>query len=663
MKTQLFIILLVLVSGRINAQDEVNIINEVLLKEAVVSSSKNGIDSFERAAPAVKLDDLLQSVQGINLISRSSSGNEISLQGVSSERLDITISGIRIAEACTDKMDPINSNISSFITKSLDVSATSTGPSSGNTGTVNIGLITPHTRIPYVRTKFSQGFQSTSLARSTNLSFEKGNGKQAVLVAAGLNKAENYRMGNGQRLDFSQTNSAYFYLAAVKKLKSQGYLESKFLFNKGWDMGFPALPMDVSSAGLAMLSVDYSKKHLSDHWLKTELKFYTSIVNHVMDDTKRPNVIMHMDMPGRSNSIGLLWENKFKLLGKSWKSWFSTNRIFQYADMTMYGSEGDEMFMLTWPGVENFGSSAELEVTTMLNPKYCSKVKGGVAYNLIRPTDELGRQQWSVFTEPYALNRQSYRPQLQWEFKYFKNSDWTFKSELGFSYRNPSSSELFGFYLFNRNDGFDYLGNPTLKNEGRQYLQLSAQKGRGVLRTNSTLFVNHYSNFIQARQIEDYSAMTPGAFGVRQYENMDFAVITGIETKVKWLSSYGLKLEQDLKFIKGMALSINEHLAQIAPFSSKSAVFYKKNNSQISLSYEYTAQQALVSKSLNEDQTPSFHLIHMAYIWNKQLSNNREISIDLRCNNLFDRFYHNHLSWNNIPSSGRNIIASIRVTL
>jgi len=606
---------------------------------------------------------LLESSKGVSLIARSARGNEITLYGVSSERLDITVDGMRLAEACTDKMDPVNGNINSFILKGIDVNANSTGPSTGNSGNVNLSLIRPQLSGPYQKTRISQNFESASLARSSNISFEKGNGRKAHMAAAGYTQADNYRMGNGEKLPFSQYNMAYAYWSGTECLKNKAQIDGRFLWNKGWDMGFPALPMDVSKAEMVLAGLDYSQRDIHSKWLQTKLKLYGSYVTHIMDDTKRPDVPMHMDMPGLSSSIGFVWQNKFLSFGKKVRANFSVNRIFQYADMTMYGNENDEMFMLTWPGVENLGASLDFEWSLFKNEKSSSKLKTSLFSNRLKATDEMGRKQWTVFVDESALTRLSIRPAIKWNLKRrFKNA-WSLNSKVELTTRNPGTSELFGYYLYNRNDGYDYIGNPDLLNESRIHVSACLSKKIGMLRVEAILHSNMYENYIQGIAIDNYLPMTPGSFGVRQFVNIDHAWITGFETNIKLLTTSGFKLEQSSQYLRGMLLSEQDNLPQIAPFTSRTSIFYRWNNSQFSFSHEFYSKQRKTNANLNEGSTPGYNLANLNYSWTKDLAKDRKFKLDLSCRNVFNAFYHSHMSWNNIPSAGRNIVLNLGVVL
>ena len=76
------------------------------------------------------------------------------------------------------------------------------------------------------------------------------------------------------------------------------------IYDRANDVGYPALPMDVSLARAVIGSLSYEHKELSDDIALWETKLYANSIKHVMDDTNRPDVIIHMDMPGWSDTYG-----------------------------------------------------------------------------------------------------------------------------------------------------------------------------------------------------------------------------------------------------------------------------------------------------------------------------------------------------------------------
>ena len=68
--------------------------------------------------------------------------------------------------------------------------------------------------------------------------------------------------------------------------------------------------MDVSLAKAVIASVSYEYSNKERFIKSLETKIYANSITHVMDDTKRPNVPIHMDMPGWSDTYGFYIKSK-----------------------------------------------------------------------------------------------------------------------------------------------------------------------------------------------------------------------------------------------------------------------------------------------------------------------------------------------------------------
>src|SRR5690606_39707052 len=79
------------------------------LEEIVIISEQ--APSAKESKPLSTLDHYLEKASFINMIRRGSYAWEPFINGMASERNVITIDGMRIYGACTDKMDPVTSYV------------------------------------------------------------------------------------------------------------------------------------------------------------------------------------------------------------------------------------------------------------------------------------------------------------------------------------------------------------------------------------------------------------------------------------------------------------------------------------------------------------------------------------------------------------------------
>ena len=116
--------------------------------------------------------------------------------------------------------------------------------------------------------------------------------------------AENYIDGNGQEVLFSQFRKFNISATSGFSFDENKLLEGSIIYDKATNVGYPALPMDVSLAQALITSLKFEYLPKSSKIENWETKIYYNTITHKMDDTKRPSVPIHMDMPGWSDTFG-----------------------------------------------------------------------------------------------------------------------------------------------------------------------------------------------------------------------------------------------------------------------------------------------------------------------------------------------------------------------
>src|SRR5690606_34919126 len=132
-------------------------------------------------------------------------------------------------------------------------------------------------------------------------------------------------------------------------------LTASFIFDEARDVGYPALTMDVSLARAVIGSVGFEKETLWGSFSNWKSKLYFNTVTHVMDDTQRPDVPIHMDMPGWSDTYGFFSEARLNTIKHKFVFKLDGYYNKSLAEMTMYPNAPDQlpMFMLTWADVRS----------------------------------------------------------------------------------------------------------------------------------------------------------------------------------------------------------------------------------------------------------------------------------------------------------------------
>ena len=615
------------------------------------------VDYYKVNTPATT-EEILSRSRSVDMIRRGNYGLEPTIRGFSAGQINLTIDGMHLQCACTDKMDPITIYVEPQNLYSIDVMTFSNGLQFGSTigGSINMQLANPS----YNQTSISSviGYQSAANSYNGNIAFNTGSEKLALLLNGTYRKSNNYRAGNGKTIPFSYYEKTNFSLNVNYSISEDDEIKSTILFDDGWDIGYPALPMDVSYAKARIYSLAFNSLNTSDFILKLDSKIYGNSITHFMDDTKRPSVPMHMDMPGWSNTYGGYVDAQLNTgINHVTKIRTEVYRTDVRAEMTMYPEEGEPMFMLTLPDTRRWVTSIFINDYWNFAKSYFVSANARIENINSLVTSEFGRQQLSVFGYNTEQAKNILLLNGSLNFNKQVNDDIEISALFGYSERAPSFNESYGFYLFNSFDGYDYVGNPEMNVEQSLNAEIAFQFYSDLLNLKATGFYNHIKNYMIGVIDESLSAMTIGANGVKIYNNTKYATISGTELSLFITPFNNLKSLTTLKYQIGKDNN-SEQLALISPLKILTSLTYQLNKLSMQGEFEYSAPQNNVRASVGEQKTSSYFLLHLRLSYNF-LYDDFSILVNTGIENLFDINYRDHLDWGNIPRPGRNIYASI----
>ena len=630
-----------------------------LLSEITIqaTSSEDTLQSFFRANKSATTEDILSRLQGVYLIRRGSYGQEPMLRGMSGGQLNVTIDGMKMFGACTDKMDPVTIYVEPQNLKGVTIMQGSAGSQMGSTvgGSIDMQLAQPRYSSRSFYGQAGVGYQGISNGINSYVNGNYSTKKGAYNFSVNYRKAENYVDGNGQEVLYSQYEKINFTGGAKWHIGSDTLI-ANVLIDNGWNIGYPALPMDVGSAKAKIFALTYERAKCHGLVEKFRTKAYYNSIFHVMDDTHRPDVVMHMDMPGESKTMGIFGEGNIRRMGHhtiSFRTDFYYNHVL--AEMTMYPVGETPMYMQTWPSSGRAVGGIYLADNYSLTPsaKITADARLDIAFNSI--DDGIGQNQLAVFypnTSPTAsMLASSFNIRLQQLW----GSSMIAEAHAGYGERLPTLSEMYGFYLFNRNDGYDYIGNVNLKTEKSWSGDISFTYFTNAFQVSVTAFYKFLPDYIFANTAEDILPMTPGANGVKVYENISYATYAGGDLTLLGNLSPAFRLVNTTKYTVAEDDS-NNPLPLIPPLTSITTLQYWRSNWNIQVECEAALRQQKINPSFGEDTTPGYAVINLrgGYTFGKQ-----KLVVNGGIENVFDTFYHAHLDWGNIPRPGRNLYASL----
>jgi iron complex outermembrane receptor protein len=635
----------------------VRFLNELLVNGVKLEDNK-GL-AFYKPNQANTTEDVLCHMAQVSLVRRGAYGQEPVIRGLSAGQINVSIDGMRMFGACTDKMDPVSIYVEPQNLKQIDVQASTIGSSTGATvgGSVNFQLADASFVNPLYLEVGTSVF-SASKGVATFFTFNKAFNKNAWRLNGVYRKHQPYRQGGGGSVPYTQYEKFNMSGSYMHGLNAKDTLQADVLVDYGWNIGFSALPMDVGYARTILGSVQFSRNTPDEFVTKWVSKIYFNTIYHEMDDTHREQVSMHMDMPGSSNTGGAFADGNLKPLGNHRASFrLDTYVNYSLAEMTMYPEDEQSMYMQTWPGTIRSVSGLFLKDVVKVSSSAEVSASMRIDYALTKVKDGLGADQLEIFYPGFERRRQQVLPVFNLVWSQYIGRDFLLNLQAGYGQRIPTVSEHTGFYLFNRMDGYDYIGNPDLKNEKSVSENMSLTYYGNKLELTTTLFNQNFTDYIMGKTDFSLSPMTPGANGVRVYKNVGQVWLSGVEVSLRFNPLSSWQFMQQTRYTYGV-LNHAEALPLIPPLTAQTSIIYSFKKLSAQADVEHAWVQNHFNALFGEDATPAYLVANLRL--NYELNGAKaDFRFQAGIENIFDARYHAHLDWGNTPRSGRNFFVTL----
>jgi len=671
----LVLIFIASISDAITKNNLVFETDTVNLKEVsvsvVVPLTNNKVTDFYRNNAFSTMDNINRRLEGLMLIKRGAYALEPQMNGFSGGQMNVTIDGMKMFGACTDKMDPITSYIEPSNLQSIKLkSGTNCSENGCNIGgSMDMTLLEPE--VKNANHSSSIAFGTESVNNSKNTLFLLGLKKANWLwVADGVyRKTENYRDGNGVVIPFSQFEKTNLHSALKYVPNAVNSLKADVLYDIASNVGYPALPMDVSLARATLFALEYQRKSVT----QLKAKVYYNQVLHIMDDSQRDSlymlknkpvgksdsVYMRMDMPGISSALGayvqvqIPWGEQHQLTVKA-----DSYSNYSLAEMTMhmrYAGFAQEkpMYMQTWPAMVRTVSGIYAENVTSLSPKLLLNANVRIDYNVDELQSEYGPNQFSIFNYSVDNQKNTFVKSVNLLAQYRFNTISSLVATVGHSERLPTIGERLGFYLFNAYDGYDYIGNPNIRPEQSNFLKLNLQLSTPVFKANISPSISFLSDYIMGVTNDQIAPMNFTARGIRMYTNIPRAKLFSTDFQlfynpVEYITFFCLT-----KYTFGELYS-GEAMPMIAPLKNVLAFQYQQNGLQLKLENESSLAQQRINLQFGEKVTPAFSVVNIKtayeFTYSKLIFN-----ASVGMSNLFNKVYFEHLDFGRINRPGRSV--------
>ncbi len=618
-----------------------------------------------RESPARDIGEALQNVPGLSSVRKGAIANDIVLRGMQRDNLNVFLDGVRLHGGCPSRMDPPSFH---FDFAEVDYIEVIKGPYDlRNPGSL-AGLVNAVSKEP------KRGL-------ATNLNVSYGSFNYLDLSATGSYGGEVFdtlvgyahkssdvpEAGNGQLLTDiypSTSNNRYrentvdsdayetdtFWIKGGGK-HGTGRSELSYSYQDAEHVLYPALLMDA----------DYDRTHRVN-WKTTvdnpglsisKLRFqaFLNRVDHLMDDTLRvsstPSMMVTKNYMMQTDAKTTTFGSKLNadmpvgagLLTSGVdfyrRNWDATN------ESAMWMSYAEQP-MIPDVDIDNFGIFGEYSYPLSKQVT----LKGGARLDHTRVTanaltgtrlDSLYQPYFSSsldnkadFTEPSANLQLTWKASEQLEFF----------TGIASASRTPDQQEL--FIGLQRMAGKNWLGNPALDATRNNQVDLGAKWKSANFLANVSVFYSSLTDYIYIAEATDPDGAGP-LIQARTYRNID-AIMYGGEFSSQVVMPFDLFLKGTLSYVKGENDDTNQPLAEIPPFSGVVSLRYDNGNWYAEISERFAARQDRVDESLQESETAGWGVTDLkagTFLGRWELLGG--------VNNLFDKYYFSHLSYQRDP--------------
>ena len=636
---------------------------ETTIDEVVVSSSQGTGKKAVSKGRVASIDEHLAQLSKVEMVRRGNYAWEPVVNNMATERVSTTIDGMKIFYACTDKMDPVTSYVESSNLQRISLNSGLDGnpQATGNIGgSIDLKLRRIGFDAQPSEYNASAGYESNGNVQVYGADAAFSNHRFYTNFGIFYRHADNYKAGGGQRVDFSQFQKTNAFVNAGWQPADDNILEATVIYDIATDIGYPALTMDVKRAEGIITSVSYRREKISGLFDRWETKVYYNRITHDMDDTKRPDVVIHMDMPGRSRTAGL-----YSLLQGTWRKHdfqlnYDAYHNTLFADMTMYPEAGQPMYMLTWPDVGTFNTGLALTDDIALAPQHHIRLSVKGAWQHRRINSDEGFNALGIYFPGMEQAEARLTGRMAVSYAYV-SGNWKLALGTGYGTRTPTVTESYGYFLNNTFDRYDYIGNPNLKNEGAVEANVSLAWNTEKLTVKGETDAFFFHDYIIGRPDTRLSAMTLGAAGVKIYQNLSYAQIVNASFTADYRPVKWLEWSNRIAYAYGKE-SRGERLPLIAPLSYQGSLRLRWSNLDAEGGVRMASRNSHCGKDYGETPTSGYTIWHLNVGGHFNIG---EVGADLHLGveNLFDRHYSTYSDWNHIPQKGRNVYvnASFRI--
>ncbi len=655
------------------------IVNGKLAKSPVYSMK---INCDKKVIQPKNVADLFSELNGFSVVKRGNYAIDPSFRANIYEQLNVMYDGgTKAVHACPNRMDPITTHIIPEEIAKIEVIK---GPFTVRYGATFGGIVNLVTKdVAYREDGFhgtvSGGYESNGNSFVTMLELEQVTDKFDIVGNLGYRNFGNYKDGAGIKIPSAFKSTDYGVKAGYNITENQR-LQAHWRQSFGSDVKHAGLPMDTETDDSSVFSMDYKARNVGTTLKTITAKGFYSYVDHLMNNKNRKNLKkVFASAPVTSTNTGgklefeLALHNDFNMFvgtdlnhiertgtrtrtmkmkkGKMLpKPMVKTDKIWQDAYINDLGFFTEATYDLGEKTALTLGARIDLVSANAedLEKDFANKYNGKTKQNEVNAS--------GMITLKHKFDRVLF-----------------LELALGRGVRTANMAERFINHFTIGSDMFEYLGNPLLKPEVNNQIELGL---KGVvdfdMSTRLTYQVSTYyskfDNYIMGvvnKSVPKKYMMTKPAFA-KVFTNITDANKYGFELGLKLNVLNDYYVRTDVAYVKTENKDFNESLPLNPPFTSKISLGVDKSTYWANATYNIVSKQTNIAKTFGEKQTEGWQTLDIK----AGIKPFKNVTFGIACLNVFDKNYINHLNFafknqkdfkmTKLTEQGRNFTAFLK---
>lgn len=600
--------------------------------------------------------DFLKQLNGVSGSRFGGRGIEPIIRGQSQTQLNVLLDGAYVHGGCPNRMDPPASYAAletyEKVTVEKGVQTLQHG-SGGSGGTVLFERDTRSILNPAGgwSGKASATTMSNGVKHDVSADVTKATQQGYARVFTQDREAGNYKDGDGKEIRSSYQHKQAGIVLGITPTANR-LLEYSYENNDFADALYPGASMDSPKESGTIQRLKYQDK-LEGKISTVDAEVYSSNVDHLMDNySLRSQTGMKMAVPTTSDTTG----GKLALKSTVGKTEITYGVNVQNRDrnatMKNMSMPSTPVTNLMWPGATTDQTGLFAEAATTVGTT--DKLKYGLRVDQVKAaaskanTVAGGRTANQNYTAIYGYGASDKEEtNIEGLLRYEKPLDDTTTAFAGASRTVRTADETERFISkWGATAPDRWVGNPNLKPEKHNQLDLGVSQQHGKVRWTGTVFADKVDDFI----LRDKVASGAQA-GTQIYRNVDGEILgaeLGTETKV----TDKLRLSGDIAYVKRTNTTDDRPIAQTPPLNGKLQLDYNGGQWSGGTRVRFaTGQNRIDTKMVGATEVGDSAGYGVVDAYGRY-SLNKSTKLRFGVDNLLDKTYAEHVSRRNLDLGG-----------